>query len=238
MSSSQSYTQIDEDTIYIMYANNVLAIFDIMTQEITSHRFMSPDIIIGRGACLTHYNNYLIISYLNIIQIYNTLNYFWTSLDLVPDSIELSFRRYHSCNVVGDYLYQIGGISQSSTSSKYIRSTHSVEKLYLGRMSERVFSKPTVLYLSNAKHATSSIVFQDKIIFVIGGRKLDSDDYYSDIDAIYTETDCIKSYGVLEYKVAAATAIIVGDILHVFGGSDSHNDTHEFPVNYYQYVDL
>eukprot|EP01084_Bolivina_argentea_P256734 432356_1 len=241
MSSSQSYTQIDEDTIYIMSANNVFAIFDIMTQEITSHLFMSSEY--RDGACLTHYNNYLIVSYLNVIQIYDTLNYFWISLDLIPDSIGLSSRRYHSCNVVGDYLYQIGGVLIKYYGSDQFRrtvekSTSTVEKLYLGGMSENLFSKPTVLYLSNAKHATSSVVFQDKIIFVIGGRTLDSDYYYSDIDAIYTETDYIESYDVLEYKIAAAAVIIVGDILHVFGGSNSHNDTHDFAVNYYQYVNL
>eukprot|EP01083_Nonionella_stella_P166937 559716_1 len=126
-------------------------------------------------------------------------------------------REYHSCVVVNDTLYVIGGNTENKV------KTDSIMYIDISDMSDVDNWQWIELgaKLSVARAGLRSVVFE-QWIYVVGGYTSQSTDAVDNVDIIDTIDGTIMEEVPLDIAVAFPGAINVNDRLYVFGGSDTH----------------
>eukprot|EP01083_Nonionella_stella_P225798 802449_1 len=213
---------------YMMQLN----VFDLDQQTITD-TIPFP----GTGArnrCVTNYDDYIMVlggqtkywmahqtNYLTDFWIYNRTNESW----FTGQSLR-SARMYHSCDVVGDELFVVGG--SYGDPREYLDS---VEYLNISASFTDTWSTISDV-LSTPKIRHRSVVFESNI-YVIGGLYYVINGHYVDqVDIIDTVSKTISSPSTnqLVYAKAGVSAVFVNGFVYCFGGSPSSTS------EYYQYA--
>eukprot|EP01084_Bolivina_argentea_P227318 383915_1 len=199
-----------------------LYVFDLAQQVITE-KITVPGAV-EYGNCVTYWNDYILLiggskqvvaqTEFHILIISNLT---WLNGTNLTNGIT-----YHSCNVISDTVYLIGGYNSGYYSNK-------VQYLDLNIY----FNNPWNFIndtLSTGKRYHRSVVW-DKNIYVIGG-EIYVEQYLSQIDIIHTISKTISNpISDLIYAKEYVSAIVVDGIIYSFGGYPLENNN-----QYYQYA--
>jgi hypothetical protein len=151
-------------------------------------------------ACLTHKDNYLIISggkQISDVQIYNIDTSSWLS-DVANMKSE---RVYHSCIVApNNYLYLIGG--------HYLNNIQVVEESFGDTLSDTLLGSTVEMYGND--------------IYILGGMTNQFSNPTNKVHVIDTTTDSISIHDEsLSYNVSDGASIMVNDNIYLFGGQNA-----------------
>eukprot|EP01084_Bolivina_argentea_P306089 528848_1 len=211
---SQSTIQIEEQLWMLPAHETYFNIFDLKQKNIVKN--VSFPGVAYKNRCVTSYNQYIFIiggvhGSRKEFHIYNRFTATWSM------GRWLWYGRYlHSCNVVGDELYLIGG-----------PSSNTVEYLDLnGCCNQTLYSSGIIAYfqtmndrLSSVKQQHRSVVWK-QFIFVIGGYDNIGGSFIDQVDIIDTisKTISYSPTNKLVYARCCVSAIVVENIIYVFGG--------------------
>eukprot|EP01084_Bolivina_argentea_P216055 367018_1 len=210
---SQSSIQIDDQLWMLPVGSKSLVIFNLNEYHITQ-TIQFPGSAIT-ATCVTSYIGYILVlggateywsdpnspTSIKEFNVYNTLTKSWsygTSL--------MTRNAYHSCNVVGDTIYIIGGDDGS-------QHLDNVEYLELMTCCSGTWQQMSHT-LSQHFFRHRSIVFEEKI-YVIGGSN--SNDQIDIIDTVL-KTISSPFTNKLIYAKQDVSAILINNIIYVFGG--------------------
>eukprot|EP01084_Bolivina_argentea_P082792 149915_1 len=205
---AQSSIQINNKLWYISDYRTTLNAFDLNELNITQ-TILFPGAT-TKYRCLTNYNEYILIAggmdsnirVYNDFNIYNTLTGEWT---VGPNLINA--RYLHSCNVVSNTIYMIGGGRTNNIIIEYLEINSCCDGVWI-QMNDT---------LSVQKQSHRSIVYRNNI-YVIGG--YNGSWQWNQVDVIDTISKTISSplSNRLVYAIYWHSVIIADDIIYSFGG--------------------
>eukprot|EP01084_Bolivina_argentea_P102138 183031_1 len=222
----QSYTQ-NNDILYILSdTDNTFYEFNLK-----SHIFLSwtgvniPFNIYDESSfCVTNIDNYLILTQNHSMNIFNTTSETWLIEKFNPKTIQS--RSKHTCNVnlINEYLYVIGGVSENTVEKIYVNDIRNIKSCNWTQITHTLPS-PNI--------NGHSVVF-DKYIYVFTGINNLINEWNDNIYVIDTNTDTITSYDTLSELIQFPAIIVVKNRIYAFGGQSRW----EGDINYWQYYDI
>eukprot|EP01084_Bolivina_argentea_P046226 85130_1 len=219
---AQSSVQINQQIWMLPHGQMKLNVFDMNQEKIIEHVAFNGTATQSR--CITNYHQYVLVvggwngnDYLAEFNIYNISNQEWT----VGLSIHIN-RFSHSCNVVGDTLYVIGGFNGYYLDSVEYSSFDGLTGTFNGW-------NTMISTLSTGKRTHRSVVFE-RDIFVLGGYNGQQALDRIDIIDTWTKTISFPDTNHLVYAKYMHSAIINNNIIYCFAGSPTTNN------EYYQYA--
>eukprot|EP01084_Bolivina_argentea_P204255 348794_1 len=240
---SQFYTQINHILYIIDNIGDKVLIYNMETKIFINNIFIDTNV--GIYGCLTSSTEYLYIiggynqidNNLNTLQILNISSNEWLSgmPTMQQDRIRLSCILHPSSNK----LYAIGGFGKFP--ANYLDSIEVISVLDDITSNQWTYNNNTLMTETADSRA---IIFKDEI-WVIGGNYFDNPtSYYLSSTQIINIYSGKVSFGEeLIYGVENTAAIMIDDIIYVFGGANydiggCHGTNILGCIDYWQYINL
>eukprot|EP01084_Bolivina_argentea_P271116 461191_1 len=215
--SAQSSFQVGNMFYMLPYGSRTFTMMDMETMTASSSSFTSFPGNSNRDRCVSYNEHYLFVvggygsgSYFKELYILNVITNTWSTGTSLPQATAL-----HSCNVVDDILYVIGGVCSAGSINVYYDD---VFILPLTNGSWNALNDT----LSSKKNTHRSVVFDGKEIYVIGG--YNGNNILGEVDIINTADGTINPGKNLIYEESEVAAIILDATIYVFGGNPSTNN--------------
>eukprot|EP01083_Nonionella_stella_P246628 856002_1 len=216
--TGQSSTQID-NTLYMLPDSSAsIILFNLDTKSITNISFP------GRATkyrCMTHWNRYLFITggknattSFSYFLVYDMTKQEWLSGTALPQP-----RVIHTCNVVNDKLYMIGGAAGGAKTDGIIMIRLNTTG---GCCNGKWITINGTLYTRKSEHRS---VVWNNVIYAAGGL-----DGYADVDIIQTDTGEVYRDSQMYYAKRRQGMVQANGEIFVFGGIPSAN------IDYYQHA--
>eukprot|EP01084_Bolivina_argentea_P164399 285817_1 len=227
----QSSIQIGAQLWMLPYHQSNLNVFDLNLHNMKTISFSGSATCCR---CVTNYNEFILViggwdgsSYVNEFMVYDTRSYYWFYGNSLTNG-----RGYHSCNIVKDTAYIIGGYMGRNYLStvEYLTYNHDMWPPW-STWSNGSWQQMSDT-LSHAKWGHKSIVFQDEI-YVIGGL-YGTSNFVDQVDIIRTisKTISVPADNKLVNARADMSLILLENVIYAFGGLPANIPT----STYYQYA--
>eukprot|EP01084_Bolivina_argentea_P046611 85831_1 len=213
----QSSIQIGNDLYMLQEYSRQFTVINMETL-VSSFMFSLYPGYGAHGRCVSYYKQQLFVLggydgggdlYCGSFYILDTINNTWTMGTPLTHPTA-----YHSCNIVDDVLYVIGGHMRNGNSSIYS------DDVFILNLNDT--NGTWILLndkLSNKKDNHRSVVFDAyKEIYVIGGHDVIRNLVLKDVDIINTRNKTIRAGNDLIYGKDQASVIIMDAKIYVFGG--------------------
>eukprot|EP01083_Nonionella_stella_P095636 268525_1 len=215
----QHYTQIGNDLWILRDGGQGFLKVNTKTRAIEPLSISSPK---GHEAsCLTSTQDHLIVvGPATTVQIYNVKMNYW--LSDIPSISRV--RKRSSCAVVDDTVYAIAGWDGFLT---LLKSIETLDISSMDSMSSQQWN-PLSGSLTTGRQGTRAVVYGTGIYVIGGGEVMGYG--YDEVDVIDTKTGACYLADRLAVEATMTAAIVVHNILFVFGGATGYN-----VYNIYQY---
>eukprot|EP01084_Bolivina_argentea_P058091 106070_1 len=226
----QYYTQINNTMYFIEYTGWEIMTYTLDTKQFT-RRWQYPfPTKVGGKACLASTSEYLFVVggesannvelTVNNLRILELSNKTWIASNLVPSMAQRRANLACIVHPTANRLYAIGGRAQSQGKP----ALQNIEYLDLQTIGTNTpwTMNPNDLLKENA--GGRAIIYKQYVWVVGGFEYTNSVTLYFDVQSIDTTNDKVEisvpCNGLLYYRIVYSSAIIVSDVVYLFGGTN------------------